>query len=431
MASPTVPSLHMNGLARTDKVYNANRSTNANTINANTMLANPMFGSIKILLVDDEPSTLRLVRKFLQADGHEIYEATDGQQAIEVFEATKPDLVLLDVVMPKMDGLAALEEIRKRDEVAGVIMVSALTSEQLAVRSMLAGADDYVSKPFQLKAIRMNIRRVMEKVRLRRQNVELREELFTAHNRLQQAHGKLREIFNLYMAPSLVEKLMASPTLPELGGERQTVTVLFMDFCGFTRLSNRLPPDEVLHILNDYLALVTTTVTDNNGHLDKIMGDGFMALFPANDDLYHAKNAIRSAMQMRRRVNEWRRNYSPQLELRVGINTGPAVVGNIGTQEMMNYTAIGDTVNLAKRLEESGQPGQILVSNSTYQLLDPNALRNEAIDMEFLGGQPLKGFQYPMDIYQAVEHEIVLNSPGKINVRNTTDFSELLMAMPS
>src|SRR3569832_1007007 len=103
---------------------------------------------LKILLVDDEPNTVQLVRKILQADGHTVYEAADGLQAIEVFEAAQPDLDLLDVVIPKLDGLGVLQEIRRRDRMDVVIMISALTSEQLAVKSMLGGADDYISKPF-------------------------------------------------------------------------------------------------------------------------------------------------------------------------------------------------------------------------------------------------------------------------------------------
>ena len=227
---------------------------------------------LKILLVDDEPSTLQLVRKILQADGHEIYEAIDGEQAIETFEQVRPDLALLDVVIPKKDGLAVLQEIRKQDSICGVIMVSALTSEQLAVRSMLAGADDYVSKPFKLTTIRLNIRRVMDKVHLRRQNKILQQEL-------REKNTQLKTILNLYMSPTLAQKLLASPTMPKLGGERQQVTILFMDFCNFSAYSHNLEPDVVVRILNEYLALVTTTIMENGGYLDKIMGDGFMAIF--------------------------------------------------------------------------------------------------------------------------------------------------------
>ena len=135
----------------------------------------PLSAPLRILLVDDELNTVQLVRKILQADGHTVYEASDGLQAIEVFEATYPDLVLLDVVIPKLDGLGVLQEIRRRDRMAGVIMISALTSEQLAVKSMQGGADDYISKPFTLKTIRLHIRQVADKVQLRRHNAMLQE----------------------------------------------------------------------------------------------------------------------------------------------------------------------------------------------------------------------------------------------------------------
>lgn len=351
---------------------------------------------LKILLVDDEPSTLQLVRKILQADGHRVYEAVDGLQALEVFDQVQPDLILLDIVIPKIDGLAVLEQIRRRNEMVGVIMVSALTSEQLAVKSMLAGADDYVSKPFRLKTIRMNIRRVVDKVRLRRHNAILQEEVDAAHE-------KLREIFKLYMAPSLVEKMLSNPVLPKLGGERQLVTILFMDFCNFSPLAHQLPPDHVIRILNGYLAQVTNMIPQNGGYLDKIMGDGFMAMFNAYEQPEHATNAVYSAIQMHRRVREWNQTQEQPLEIRVGIHSGEAVVGNIGTQELMNYTAIGDSVNLAKRLEESCQPNEILISADTCTLLDMDALRDNDIELIAQGLRSMKGRAEPVEVYTVAD----------------------------
>lgn len=347
---------------------------------------------LRILLVDDEPSTLQLVRKVLQADGHEIFEAIDGHQAVEVFEENRPDLVLLDIVIPKMDGLAVLQKIREQDEISGVIMVSALSSEQLAVKSMIAGADDYVSKPFKLKTIRMNIRRVMDKVRLRRRNEELKKEVDAAND-------KLREIFKLYMAPSLAEKLLKNPSIPKLGGERKIVTIMFMDICEFTPLAHQLPPDEVVSILNEYLALLTNPVPQNGGFLDKIMGDGFMALFPADGNRNHATDAIRSAITMYRQVVRWNQTSSRTFNISIGINTGEAVVGNIGTEEMMNYTAIGDAVNLAKRLQESSGDGEILISSDTYELLDFDRLGEELVELASNGPQKFKGRAAEVEVY--------------------------------
>ncbi len=353
------------------------------------------FGQpLRILLVDDEPSTLQLVRRVLEADGHEIFEAVDGEQAVEIFHETRPDLVLLDIVLPKMDGLAVLQKIRENDSITGVIMVSALSSEQLAVRSMLAGADDYVSKPFKLKTIRMDIRRVMDKVNLRRRNAALQEEV-------REANQKLKDIFKIFMPPSLADEMLASPTLPQLGGERKLITIMFMDICDFTPFAHQYPPDQVVSILNEMLAVATTPISENGGFLDKIMGDGFMALFPSDKSADHAQNAVRSAVTMWQRVTQWNLDKTRKIDISIGINTGEAVVGNIGTQEMMNYTAIGDTVNLAKRLQESGHNGQILVSSDTFQLLNTNELYSNSIELSSLGSRVVKGRSTPVEVFQA------------------------------
>jgi len=350
---------------------------------------------LRILLVDDEPSTLQLVRKVLQADGHEIHEAVDGLQAIEVFEAVKPDLVLLDIVIPQLDGLDVLREIRKQDQITGVIMVSALSSEQLAVKSILAGADDYVRKPFKLRNIRLNIRRVMDKVRLRRRNAELQLEVNAANQ-------KIQKLFETYMDPKLAAELMKNPDLPELGGERQIVTVLFMDFCNFTPLSLQLPPDQVVSILNGYFAQVASEIHDCGGYIDKIMGDGFMALFTAERHDDHATRAVLSAVEMQQRVAEWNAQQMQPLDMRIGLNTGEAVVGNIGTKEFMNYTAIGDAVNLAKRLEESGSGGDIQLSAQTFKLLDHNQLNAAGIEISEMGERTVKGRNCSVQVYHAI-----------------------------
>jgi class 3 adenylate cyclase len=352
---------------------------------------------LKILLVDDEPATLQLVRRLLQADGHDIYEATDGEQAVQMFDAIRPDLVLLDVVIPKKDGLEVLGELRQRDKMAGIIMVSALTSEQLAVKSMLGGADDYVNKPFRLKAIRLSIRQVMDKVRLRRRNASLQSELIAANQRLRQ-----------YMAQPLVETLLSSPLPPQLGGVRETVTVLFLDFAQFTTLSESLPPDDVVQILNEYFAFLPSIVIEHGGFMDKIMGDGFMAIFNAPTTFVdHAQRAVRSAIAMRRAMILRNQNRTPQLSLRIGIHTGEAVVGNIGASVLMNYT-----VNLAKRLEETGEPGQILISADTYCRLEKTFAESEHVRFVSLGQRQVKNRKSSIEVFSLEDIEQSLPTPN-------------------
>jgi len=371
-----------------------------------TLLDSPkLTGSqpLKILLVDDEPATLQLVRRMLQADGHDLYEATDGEQAIKLFDEIRPDLVLLDVVIPKMDGLEVLTELRKRDKMAGIIMVSALTSEQLAVKSMLGGADDYVNKPFRLKTIRLSIRQVMDKVRLRRRNANLQAELIAANQRLRQ-----------YMAKPLVETLLSSPQPPRLGGVREMVTVLFLDFSDFTSLSETLAPDDVVQILNDYYAFLTNIVIEHGGFMDKIMGDGFMALFNAPTTYVdHAERAVRSAIAMRRELYKRNQSRTHRLSARIGIHTGEAVVGNIGASVLMNYTAIGDAINLAKRLEESCESNQILITIDTLRHLSKTTAKRESIEFVSLGTRQFKGRRAAIEVFAVEDHALHDLAPAK------------------
>jgi adenylate cyclase len=351
---------------------------------------------VRILLVDDEPGTLQLLRTVLQAEGHLIYDARDGADAITEFNRLRPDLVLLDVMLPKIDGLDVLQAIRNQDPMVGVIMFSALSSEQLAVKAMLIGADDYLSKPLSLKTLRLHIRQVLERVQLRRQNHLLQEQLIAVNEKLRH-----------YMAEPLLETLLASPTQPSLGGERQTVTILFLDFCDFTAVTRDYPPDEVVRMLNEYFSLLTTAVLENGGYLDKIMGDGLMALFnvPIQQE-NHATLAVRSAIEMRKRVHAWNQAQTtplPLMNIRVGIHTGEALVGNIGTSNLMNFTAIGREVNLAKRMEEDARPGQILLSRTTLTLLDLDDLGLTLRQIDPLGQRPLRGFDQPVELFQIVD----------------------------
>jgi class 3 adenylate cyclase len=365
----------------------------------------------KILIVDDEPGSRQLMRTVLLSEGHSLFEARDGAEAIEMFHQVRPDLVLLDVMLPKVDGLDVLRAIREHDPMIGVVMVSALSSEQLAVRSMLGGADDYLSKPLTLKTMRMHVRQVLDKVQLRRHNATLQEQLIDANEKLRH-----------YMAAPLLETLLASPTLPSLGGQRHQVTILFLDFCDFTAVTLQYPPDEVVQILNEYFALLTSAVIEQDGYLDKIMGDGFMALFNVPQQRSdHATFALRSALIMRQRVHQWNRSRSgnqPLMNIRVGIHTGEAVVGNIGTSNLMNFTAIGREVNLAKRLEEDARPGQILLSDTTRSVLNLAAL-DLAPKLIVSGGmRRLRGFALPLEVFSVVDEEAEIASPLIPTVRS-------------
>ena len=146
---------------------------------AERMVANPI-----VLLVDDEPDSVRLLRRVLQADGCQVLEAADGDQALALYRNAKPDLILLDIILPRRDGIGVLKEIRRGDSITAIIMISALSSERTTIDAMLAGADDYVSKPFRLRELRIRVHQALDKAALRRENALLQEKLDIATARI-------------------------------------------------------------------------------------------------------------------------------------------------------------------------------------------------------------------------------------------------------
>ncbi len=348
-----------------------------------------MPGTAHVLIVDDEPEALNLVRRLLEADGFRVHVAEDADTALELFDKVHPELVLLDILLPTIDGIELLKVMRARDPIPAIVMVSALTSERIMLESLLAGADEYISKPFPIKEMRVRIRKALEKARLRRENVRLQEELNRANERL-------RALFEKYMPTPVAERLISAPKMPDLGGTRQVITVLFADVRGFTALSEQLPPDELMVVLNAYLSEATEAILKYGGTLDKFMGDGVMAFYNApvpQED--HALRAVATALEIheRARTNDVKVRGNT-MAFGIGVHTGDAVVGNVGSEYLMNYTALGDSVNVAKRLQEMAGAGETLVSETTYRLIEPYVEEGEC-----LGPQNLQGRQEPVNVY--------------------------------
>ncbi|MCD6288978.1 MAG: response regulator, partial [Anaerolineae bacterium] len=334
---------------------------------------------------------LRLVHQILQAEGAEVVEAVDGRQALELYEKEHPDLIILDIIIPHIDGIRVLKRIREQDEITGIIMVSALSSERLTIECMQSGADDYLNKPFPLKEARSRIKQVLEKTQLRRRNAELQAQVAELNERL-------RVLIGHYMPQQVTQRLLREPGSPRLGGTRQVVTVLFADLRDFTPLAESLPPDELINVLNVHLSALADAALAYEGMVDKFMGDGAMILFnapiPQPD---HVERAVRAALDMKRAISEL--TVLPEgrrLTLSIGIHVGEAVVGNIGSQELMNYTAIGDTVVLAKRLQETAESGQILVSEDVCRRIHRDFI------VEDVGILTVKGRVEPVHAYSVL-----------------------------
>lgn len=342
-----------------------------------------------VLLVDDEPDTVRLVRKILQADGCQVVEAAEAESALRLYHEIRPDVILLDIILPQRDGLEVLREIRQTDPYTGIIMVSALTSERMTIDAMLSGADDYMSKPFPLREMRVRIRQVLEKTALRRDNAQLQAQL-------DRANARIRELVERFVPAGVMAELMDRPEPPALGGKRQEASILYADIRGFTPLAESLPPDQLVEILNDCLQLGAKAIHAHGGTLDKFMGDAVIGLFNApvpQED--HATRAVRAALDIVRAF-EHAGASGRRLSVSIGVNTGDVVVGNIGTPQLMNYTAIGDAMNLSQRLQELAGPNEILIGPRTQ------ALAGKRIVTEVLGVRSVRGRTEPISPYRVL-----------------------------
>jgi adenylate cyclase len=208
-----------------------------------------------------------------------------------------------------------------------------------------------------------------------------------------------RQALERFLSANIVEKILANPNEIHLGGENQVVTILFSDIRGFTRMSERMEPHAVVELLNEYFSEMTDLIFESGGTLDKYLGDGIMAVYgaplPKPDD---PLRATQTAMEMQRALatlnRDWERRGQQALRMGVGVNTGPVTAGNIGSAKRMDYTVIGDAVNLASRLCSNAAGGQILVSDTTYMLL------NSRIPARRLEPIRVKGKETPVELYE-------------------------------
>jgi adenylate cyclase len=215
-----------------------------------------------------------------------------------------------------------------------------------------------------------------------------------------------RQALERFLSSNIVEKILANPDEIHLGGENQTVTILFSDIRGFTRMSENMEPHAVVELLNEYFSEMTDLIFESGGTLDKYLGDGIMAVYgapiPKPDD---ALRATKTAIEMQRALadlnRDWESRGQQALRMGVGVNTGPVTAGNIGSAKRMDYTVIGDAVNLASRLCSNAAGGQILVSESTFLQL------GGTIPAQKLDPIRVKGKETPVEL-----HEVFWQKPA-------------------
>jgi adenylate cyclase len=361
-----------------------------------------------------------MLSRRLGARGFAVETADDGRSALDLLSSRSYDLVLLDVMMPGLSGLEVLGRVRERWPASDlpVIMATARDASENVVEALRLGANDYVTKPLDFGVV---LARIETQLELRRQKLEIRR----LADDLEVRNRFIRAVFGRYLSDEVVAALLASPGGPRLGGETRTVTLLMSDLRGFTPLTEGLPPEQVLRLLNSYLAAMADVIMANQGTVDEFVGDAILAIFGAplarEDD---ARRAVACAVAMQRAMVELnRRNEAeglPRLEMGIAVHTGEVILGNVGSERRTKYGVVGSAVNHAGRIESFTVGGQVLISEAALR-----AAGDGAVEV----GSPLsidaKGTREPIVVHDlravagvrvpdAADHAVALADP--INV---------------
>jgi adenylate cyclase len=313
-----------------------------------------------ILIVDDDPLNRRLLTKSLEGDGHRTTDVDNGFAALGVLEADRPDVVLLDIEMPGVDGIEVLERMKADPALrhVPVIMISGVDDTESIVRCLEAGAEDYLPKPFDPVILRARIDAGLNRTRL----LDLEQE-------------RMRSVFMRFLPePIAAEMLARSDGVPTIRAVRLWATVMFVDLRGFTTFAESQPVERVISVLHRYQGTMSDAVLDQGGTLVDYLGDGLYAVFGAPiESLDHADRAVAAAREMVTSrlsdFNAWLRaeGIAESFRMGIGLNSGRVMSGTTGTDRRIDYAVIGDTVNTAARIEQlTKQTGNaILLADQT------------------------------------------------------------------
>jgi class 3 adenylate cyclase/AmiR/NasT family two-component response regulator len=365
-----------------------------------------------ILVVDDVADNVEILQLRLESQGYEVITAADGEAALATIRDRLPDLVLLDIMMPKLDGIGAVKALKADPGLPfiPVILVTARADARDVVAGLEAGADDYLTKPVDQAALMARVRAMLrikalhdtvqeQSRRLEDQAAELALWNKDLESRVQTQLAEIERMGTLkrFLAPQLAEMIVARGEQRILESHRRDIVVVFCDLRGFTAFAETAEPEEVLDLLREYHEALGPLVTRSEGTLDHFSGDGIMVFF--NDPLPcpdPAERAVAMAVAMREAVAAlqagWRRR-GREIGFGVGIAQGYATLGQIGFAERVDYTAIGTVCNLAARLCDAAADGQILVSKRIAGAVEAR------VTLQEIGDLTLKGLSQPVPAY--------------------------------
>ncbi len=364
-----------------------------------------------VLVIDDTPDTVRLIAGILR-DQYQVRVATDGRRGIELAAEHAPDLVLLDVVMPEVDGYETLRRLRERDDTRHIpaIFLTAQSSEEDERRGLELGAADYITKPISPSIL---LARVKTQIELKRATDLLRDQNRLLESRVQARTRELRET-NAALARFVPDEFLAEIGRTNIADVQpgdhvhSEITVMFCDIRGYTRLAEQMAPREAFAFINEHLGSVGPVIREHSGLVAQFYGDGVMAIFPRSPS-----DAINAAIGMHRAVDamnvERAQRGDPTVTIGVGLNAGPLTIGVIGDGQRSDTGVVGDTVNAAARMEQLTKTFgvRILAAESVVAGLESE------YEVRFLDRVSVRGRKEPVAVYDVFDADPAHESEGK------------------
>jgi adenylate cyclase len=360
----------------------------------------------RILIVDDNHTNVKILQTRLAAEGYEIITAADGEEGLAAARQHGPDLILLDVMMPKLDGFEVCRQLRADASFpfTPIILITAMADSKDVIAGLEAGGDEYLTKPIDHAALAARVRSMLRIKRLHDKVEELAAEVTqwnaTLERRIVEQVDEISRVGRLrrFFSPQLAELIVNGGANDPLKSHRSEITVVFLDLRGFTAFSEVAEPEEVMGVLREYHKVAGDLILEYEGTLEHFAGDGIMVFF--NDPIpipNPAERALRMALSIRERIGHmaegWvKRGYD--LSLGIGIAQGFATIGTIGFEGRWDYSAIGTVSNLAARLCAEAQGNEMLIAQRVYAGVEA------FVEVEPQESLTLKGFRQAVIAYR-------------------------------